>query len=63
MIGLIKGLLVRLMRNHGNPHNRWTKEASQYLLSMDIEWQIILLEHCLELDCSRHHIEIQRGEQ
>lgn len=51
------------MRNHGNPHNRWTKEASQYLLSMDIEWQIILLEHCLELDCSRHHIEIQRGEQ
>jgi len=63
MFGLIKWLILRLTARHENPRYRWTEEASDYLLNMDIEWQIILLEHCLSLDCGRHHIENQRSEQ
>lgn len=63
MFRLIRSLIAPLLRVQQNPRNRWTKEASEYLLNMDIEWQIILLEHCLELDCSRHYIEIKRSEQ
>ena len=58
MIRLVLHLLVLLMAaERWKPKNkdRWTPEASNYLMHMEVEWQIIYLEHCLDLDCSKHY--------
>lgn len=58
MIRLVLHLLAFLMASERQPQknlNKWTPAADKYLRSMDIEWQIMYLEHCLELDSSRHY--------
>lgn len=58
MIRLVLHLLVLLMateRWKSRKKTDWTPEASHHLMHMEIEWQIIYLEHCLELDSSKHY--------
>lgn len=58
MFSFLKRIVIDLVVNYQPPKNhfqRWTPEASQYLMNMDIEWKLIWLEHCLTLDCSRHY--------
>lgn len=58
MIRLVLHLLAFLMASERQPRknqNKWTPAANEYLRNMDIEWQIIYLEHCLELDSSLHY--------
>lgn len=62
IFGLIKRVIYQLIIHHepkSTRPRRWNGEASRYLLNMNIEYKIIWLEHCLQLDCGKHYEDIR----
>lgn len=61
MFEFIKRILIALVYSEKPRSSRrsfWSQEASDYLLNMDIEYKIVWLEHCLQLDCGKHYQDI-----
>jgi len=61
MFSLLRRILLSLIYSEQpRPKRRqfWSQEASDYLLNMDIEYKIVWLEHCLQLDCGKHYQDI-----
>jgi hypothetical protein len=49
MLQYLRGMVVGEPRLQPVLRMPLSEEARQYLLDMEVEWQVALLEHCLEL--------------